>query len=48
MPGRDMGVVSGGRLGMPGILGGAGAGIVTPVKIGGGGGGSAKSVEVVD
>ncbi len=38
-----MGVVKGGRLGMPGIFGGAGAGIVTPVKIGGGS--SAKSVE---
>lgn len=42
MPGKEMGVVKGGRLGMPGMLGGAGAGIVTPVKIGGGG--SAKSV----
>lgn len=43
IPGREIGVVNGGKLGMPGILGGAGAGIVVPVKMGGGG--SAKSVE---
>lgn len=42
MPGREMGVVSGGKLGMPGMLGGAGAGMVTPVNMGWGG--SAKFV----
>lgn len=42
MPGKVMGVVRGGKLGMPGMLGGAGAGMVTPVNIGGGSaGGSA-------
>lgn len=45
MPGREIGVVRGGRLGMPGILGGAGAGIVVPVNIGGGA--SARSIEAV-
>lgn len=45
MPGREIGVVNGGRLGMPGILGGAGAGIVTPVNIGAGS--SAEFVEAL-
>lgn len=36
IPGSEMGVVRGGRLGIPGIVGGAGGGIVIPVKIGGG------------
>ena len=35
IPGSEMGVVRGGRLGIPGIVGGAGGGMVTPVKIGG-------------
>ena len=39
-----MGVVRGGRLGIPGIVGGAGGGIVTPVKIGGG----ASAVVILD
>ena len=36
IPGRVMGVVRGGRVGIPGMVGGVGAGMVTPVKIGGG------------
>lgn len=35
IPGREIGVVRGGRLGIPGIVGGAGGGMVTPVNIGG-------------
>jgi len=31
-PGNEMGVVSEGSVGIPGMLGGVGAGIVTPVK----------------
>ena len=35
IPGKVIGVVKGGRVGIPGIVGGVGAGIVTPVKMGG-------------
>ena len=34
IPGRVIGVVRGGRVGIPGMVGGVGAGIVIPVKMG--------------
>ena len=35
LPGSVIGVVKGGRVGIPGIVGGVGAGIVIPVNMGG-------------